>query len=123
VNTPELSPDERRVAFDRTTQGNRDVWIMDLARDSVTPFTFDPAVDGFPLWSPDGTQIAFESTRNRTFDIWIKPSNGARTEQLLLETPDGEWPLHWSRDGAFLLYQRTDFKTMWDLWVLPMGPH
>jgi Tol biopolymer transport system component len=120
VNTPEVSSDGRRVAFDRTTQGNRDVWIMDLARESVTPFTFDPAVDGFPLWSPDGTQIAFESTRNGTFDLWIKPSSGAGPERLLLETSDSEWPLHWSKDGLFLLYQRSDLRTKWDLWALPM---
>jgi hypothetical protein len=120
VNAPELSPDERQVAFDRTTRGNRDVWIMDLARDSVTPFTVHPAVDGFPLWSSDGTQIVFESTRNGTFDIWIRPSNGVTPEQLLLETPDSEWPLHWSKDGLFLLYQTSDLKTKWDLWALPM---
>jgi serine/threonine protein kinase len=120
VNAPELSPDERQVAFDRTTRGNRDVWIMDLARDSVTPFTVHPAVDGFPLWSPDGRQIVFESTRNGTFDLWIKPSSGASPEQLLLETPDSEWPLHWSKDGLFLLYQTSDLKTKWDLWALPM---
>ncbi len=120
VNAPELSPDERQVAFDRTTRGNRDVWIMDLARESVTPFTVDPAVDGFPLWSPDGTQIVFESTRKGTFDLWIKPSSGASPEQLLLEMADSEWPLHWSKDGLFLLYQTSDLKTKWDLWALPM---
>jgi serine/threonine protein kinase len=120
ANAPELSPDERQVAFDRTTRGNRDVWILDLARESVTPFTFHQAVDGFPLWSPDGTHIVFESTRNGTFDLWIKPSSGASPEQLLLETADSEWPLHWSKDGLFLLYQTSDLKTKWDLWALPM---
>ena len=92
----------------------------DLARDSVTPFTFHPAVDGFPMWSPDSTQIVFESTRNGTFDMWIRPSNGAGAEQLLLETPEAEWPLSWSKNGQFLLYQRTDLKTKWDLWAMPM---
>ena len=120
VNAPELSPDERQVAFDRTTRGNRDIWIMDLARESVTPFTVDPAVDGFPIWSPDGTQIVFESTRNGTFDLWIKPSSGASPEQMLLGTADSEWPLHWSKDGLFLLYQTSDLMTKWDLWALPM---
>jgi Tol biopolymer transport system component len=120
VNGPELSPDERRVAFDRTIRGNRDVWIMDLARGGLTRFTFDAAVDGYPVWSPDGSRIVFESTRSGTFDLWIKPSNGADAEQPLLETPDSEWPLHWSRDGRFLLYQVSDLKTVWDLWALPM---
>ncbi len=120
VNAPELSPDGRQVAFDRTTRGNRDIWLMDLARDSVTPFTVHPAVDGYPLWSPDGAQIVFESTRNGTFDLWIRSSSGASPEQLLLEAPESEWPLHWSKDGRFLLYQTSDLETKWDLWVLPM---
>jgi Tol biopolymer transport system component len=93
---------------------------MDLARESVAPFTVDAAVDGFPLWSPDGTQIVFESTRKGTFDLFIRPSSGASPEQLLLETADSEWPLDWSKDGLFLLYQRSDLKTKWDLWALPM---
>ena len=30
MNGPELSLDDRHVAFDRIVQGNRDVWLMDL---------------------------------------------------------------------------------------------
>jgi Tol biopolymer transport system component len=120
LNAPELSPDEGRVIGDRTVQGNRDVWIEDLVRGGLTRFTFHEAVDGFPVWSPDGSQVIFESTRNGTFDLWIKPSSGAAEEQLLLDTPDTEWPLSWSQDGRFLLFQRSDLKTRWDLWALPM---
>jgi Tol biopolymer transport system component len=121
LNGPELSPDDSRVTGDRTVQGNRDVWIKDLARGSLTRFTFHAAVDGYPLWSPDGSQVAFESTRNGGFDLWLKPSSGAVDEQLLLQTADSEWPLSWSRDGRFLLYQTSDLKTKWDLWALPMS--
>ena len=120
MNGPELSLDDRHVAFDRIVQGNRDVWLMDLLRGGLTRFTFDAAVDGYPVWSPDGSQVVFESTRKGTFDLWIKPSSGAGAEQLLLETPDTEYPLQWSKDGRFLLYQRTNLKETWDLWALPM---
>jgi Tol biopolymer transport system component len=120
--SPELSPDGRRVAFDRTVMGNRDVWLMDLARDGLTRFTFDAALDGFPVWSPDGARIVFESKRKGgSWDLWIKPSSGAGTEQLLLETPNDEWPYDWSRDGRFLLYHVTDPKTGPDVWALPMS--
>jgi Tol biopolymer transport system component len=120
VNGPELSPDDLRVAFDRTLQGNRDVWLLDLARGGLTRFTSDAGVDGYPIWSPDGSRIVFESTRKGTFDLWIKPSNAAETEQLLFETPDTDYPLDWSADGRFLLYQRTNLNEAWDLWALPM---
>jgi Tol biopolymer transport system component len=122
LNAPELSPDGRYVAGDRTTDGNRDAWVVDLVRRSSTRFTTHQAVDGFPVWSPDGSRIAFHSQRNGTFDVWIKQSNGAvGTEELLVGTPDHEWPLDWSRDGRFLLFHRSNQNyASSDLWVLPM---
>jgi eukaryotic-like serine/threonine-protein kinase len=121
MNGPELSPDERRVAYDRTIAGNRDVWIMDLVHGGGTRFTSHPAVDGYPVWSPDGRQLVFESQRNGTFDLWIKPSSGADDERLLLGTDDEEIPIDWSPDGRFLLYRSSDESfTSSDLWALPM---
>ena len=120
-NGPELSADGRWLALDRTVQGNRDVWLMDLVRDGLTRFTFDAALDGYSVWSPDGARLVFESKRKAgSWDLWIKPSSGAGTEEVLLETPNDEWPYDWSRDGRFLLYHVTDPKTGPDLWALPM---
>ena len=82
-----MSPDGKRLVVDRTVQGNRDIWLWDLIRGGMTRFTFDPAVDGYPVWSFDGSQIAFESTRTGNFDIYVKPSNGAGVEQTLLTAP------------------------------------
>ena len=63
-NGPELSPDERRSGVrDAPTAGNRDVWLLDLARNAPLRFTTNSAIDGYPLWSPDGSQIAFHSNR------------------------------------------------------------
>jgi Tol biopolymer transport system component len=119
-NGPELSPDGRHVAFDRTVQGNRDVWFLELERGGLSRVTTDASVDGYPVWSPDGSQIVFESTRRGTFDLWRKASSGGGAEELLLETPDTDYPLQWSADGRFVIYQRTDLKEVWDLWALPM---
>jgi Tol biopolymer transport system component len=122
MNAPELSPDGRYVAGDRTVDGNRDVWLVDLVRGPLTRFTTHQAVDGFPVWSPDGARVAFHSQRNGTFDVWIKRSSGSvGTEELLVGTRDNEWPLDWSRDGRFLLYHRSDQNyARSDLWALPM---
>jgi len=122
LNAPNISPDGRYVAYDRTIEGNRDVWIMDLVRGGTTRFTTEPAIDGYPVWSSDGSRLAFHSLRKGTFDIWTKRFDGAAgTEQLLLETPHHEWPIAWSKDGRFLLYQQTDpnYESS-DLFALPM---
>jgi Tol biopolymer transport system component len=121
---PELSPDGRRVAVDRTVQRNGDVWLIDLLRGGMTRFTFDAAVDQRPIWSLDGTQVVFNSNRKGTEaadrDLYMKPSGGAGAEQLLLESPNPKIPYGWSPDGQILLYREDDPKTGSDLWALPM---
>src|SRR3989475_2188279 len=121
---PWLSPDEKRVAVDDVdSQGNRDVWIIEVGRGTPSRFTFDPAVDLAPMWSPDGSRIAFASNREgplNLLNLYQKPASGAGQEELLLKTDLGQFPLDWSADGRFLLYQVTDPKTKADLWVLPL---
>jgi serine/threonine protein kinase/Tol biopolymer transport system component len=120
LSMPEVSPDGKRIALDRTVQGNRDVWLWDLVRRGWTRFTVDPSLDGFPIWSPDGTQIAFESNPKGNFDIYLKALSQTTPEQPLLESAESKWPEDWSRDGRFLLYHVNDPKTGYDQMALPM---
>jgi Tol biopolymer transport system component/predicted Ser/Thr protein kinase len=123
VNAPALSRDSRFLAYDRTVASNRDVWIRDFERGGEMPLTRHPAIDGHPVWSHDGSHIAFESNRDGTFDIWRKPSTGGAgaAEEPVVTTPANEWPLDWSRDGRFLLYQRSDeHYVSADLLAVPM---
>jgi Tol biopolymer transport system component len=94
---------------------------MDLVRGGLTPFTFDPAGDGTPLWSPDGKKIAFASAGREgpAANLYQKPSSGAGPEELLLETPKNKFLQDWSKDGRFLLYLELDPRTGRDLWALP----
>jgi Tol biopolymer transport system component len=117
---PELSPNELRVALDRTVENNRDVWLMDLMRSGLTRFTLDAGLDETPVWSPDGREIAFASTRNGTADMFVKSSSGAGPERLLLELPGIQLPLDWSNDGRFLLYFSLTAGAP-DLWALPLS--
>jgi hypothetical protein len=118
---PRLSPDEKQVAVDDLdAQGNRDIWIIDLARGTPTRFTFDPAVDWIPVWSPDGSRILFSSNREGVFDLYQKPATGAGKEVLLLKSDLPKNPTDWSADGRFILYTVNDPKTSFDLWVLPL---
>jgi Tol biopolymer transport system component len=117
---PELSPDDRRVAFQRNVQNNIDVWIMDLIRGGLTRFTTESAIDGGPIWSPDGMQIAFISARKGPYALYLKPSSNVGTETLLAEGPNNKVPQDWSRDGRYLLYGESNPKTGRDLLALPM---
>jgi len=118
LSAPSLSPDGRRAAVYRTVQGNTDIWFMDATR--TTRFTFDASLDRFPVWSPDGSRIVFDSTRKGHRDLYLKASNGAGSEELLLESAQDKVVYDWSRDGRFLVYGSTDPQMSYDLWVLPM---
>ena len=116
-----LSPDEKQIAVDDLdSQGNRDIWLIELSRGNPSRFTFDPSIDAFPVWSPDGSSIVFVSNRGGVFNLYQKPTSGASNEELLLKTDSGGFPMDWSADGRFLLFMVTDPKTRFDLWVLPM---
>ena len=56
-----LAPDGTRIAMEmRDQQG--DIFIWDLARETLARFTVDPAFDGLPVWTRDSRRIVFGST-------------------------------------------------------------
>ena len=118
LSNPRVAPDGRRVAVQRTVQGNEDIWLLDGARTSR--FTFDPASDVRPVWSPDGTRIAFTSTRTGAGDLYQKLTSGADTEERLVTSDQLKNAYSWSPDGHFLLFNSSDAQTNTDLWVVQM---
>jgi serine/threonine protein kinase len=116
-----LSPDGTRAAVNEMDVQtlNPHIWLVDLVRGTKTRFTTGPERDEeFPVWSPDGNYIVFRSSRY----FYKRASNGTGSEELLL-TLDEEapgFPVHWSRDGRFLFFDRVDTKTGFDIWVLPL---
>src|SRR5262249_48801019 len=117
----ELSPDENRVAVNRTVNGNTDVWLIEAARSIPTRFTFDDANDGLPLWSPDGSHVVFQSNRKGFFNLYWKLSSGIGADELLMESDQSKAAADWSSDGRFLLFRTIDPQTGFDLWVLPIS--
>ena len=117
---PELSADGRRVAVARNVNGNQDVWIVETARGVLNPFTFDAAIEDYPIWSPDARHVIFQSNRKGAFDLYMKSTSGDGGETMLLSTPTFKSPTDWSPDGRFVLYRTTDPETGYDLWALPL---
>ena len=119
---PSLSPDGKRLAVDGSdSQGNRDVWLIDLASGNSTRFTFDPAQDLFPVWSPDGSRIVFGSDREGPRNLFQRSAKGAGKEELLLKSDFNAYPVDWSHDGRYIAYVINDPKTKIDVWVLPVS--
>ena len=58
---PRFSPDGQRIAMDISDGKQRDIWVYDWARDTLTQLTFDAGSDTVPVWTPDGKRLAFTS--------------------------------------------------------------
>jgi serine/threonine protein kinase len=118
---PELSPDGRHIAYNRTFDNNTDVWVLDTSARQPQRFTDNPAVDQYPIWSPDGERLAFSSIRPPGFHVYEKPLSGITApETPLVREPSvgAKIATDWSRE--FLLYRHLSFTTGYDIWAMPM---
>jgi len=119
---PALSPDGRVVALNRSTEGNVDIWLLDLARRVLSRFTSDPRPEIYPIWSPDGQRIVYAKP-NRAgsgFNLYQRSIAGNGDDVPLLESPHNMIPEDWSVDGRFVSYITSDSAGRWDVYVLPL---
>src|SRR5262249_11671452 len=74
--TLHLSPDERQIASERLDADLRhgNLWLMDLARGSVSRLTSTAGSDYAPVWSADAKRILYGSARSALADIYETPS-------------------------------------------------
>jgi serine/threonine protein kinase len=100
-----VSPDDQMAAVLVTdmTIGTDDIWMFDLERNLRSRFTFDPALDVFPVWSPDSRSLYFASNRGGDQGIFRKDIAGAGNVELILRDERNLWPSSISPDGKFLL--------------------
>ncbi len=121
-SAPSLSPDGKRVAVECRDPKTRtyDIYVIDLERGSSRKLTFDSAGDIDPIWSPDGSSIVWASNRGGTYELYQKPASGAWQDELLFKSDVDLFPTHWSADRRFILYERDDPKTKFDVWVRPL---
>ena len=118
-----LSHDGKRAAFrgaDNTT-----IWVRDLARGTMTRFTFEDGDHFAPLWSPDDKWIVYTTNRAGIHQVYRKLSSGLGQEELVFELeekPDladlGAWD--WSPDGRYLSMDLVSRDTDMDVVLLDL---
>jgi eukaryotic-like serine/threonine-protein kinase len=120
----ELSPTGDRLAVDIVTDNNRDIWVIDLARNVPSRITFDPANDWTASWSPDGSRLTFASAGrgNQPQQIYQKSSSGVGVDELVATDGEPSIPAQWSPDNKFIAFSRAQGGGSGgnDMWLLPL---
>ena len=116
---PRLSPDGTRVALDIRDQEN-DIWIWDLARQTLTRLTDSPAVDMYPVWTPDGRRIIFCVGARRHPQPLLAGGRQHRDRRAVDDESQPPVPTSISPDGTRLIVRENVPKTGIDLRVLRM---
>ena len=107
---PAWSPDGRRVIVSRRDRnsGGLNLWVIDVAQNSLRPLTTGPYWQLHPVWSADSQRLLFSSTRGGQFAIYehLLSTGG---DQLVLGVPGVRAiPHSWTRDGRLLYYTVED---------------
>src|SRR5262249_14733609 len=80
-----------------------DLWRWDLVGETSTPLTFDPGVDGLPVWTPDSRRIIFNSARAGANNVYWHAADGTGADERLTTSPNPQNPFAMSPDGKMLL--------------------
>jgi eukaryotic-like serine/threonine-protein kinase len=123
-SSPRLSPDQTSVmvAVTNATTAQPDLWLVALARGTVSRVTSDPSSDWFPVWSPDGERVFFGSARTGSLTIFQKAGVAPEEELLssVLVRSVAIYPTDVSKDGRFLLFMQSTSRG-YDLGVTPLS--
>jgi Tol biopolymer transport system component len=116
--TPSLAPISLtgQIAFERTVDGNTDLYLMNLDRSGLVRLTDDPAFDWQPTWSPNGRTLVFSrriSVTPESADLYALDITTG-TETRLTDLPGVEGDPHVSPDGTKIAY---------DQWPSDSGTH
>ncbi len=114
---PRISPDGRRVSVG-IEEGDPQIWVYDLGRDTLTRLTFQGKSNVDPIWTADGVRIAYKGTGNRLF--WQAADGSAGAEQLTdSELGSNNVPGSWSPDGQNMVFTY-DLPGGRQIWILPL---
>jgi dipeptidyl aminopeptidase/acylaminoacyl peptidase len=116
------SPDGKQLVLALATDprpkgwGTSDIYLLDLADNSLKPLVVQPCPNDSPKWSPDGKQIAFSTAMGREDFFYtnryiaVVPVDGGEPESVTDTFDECAYPIIWGPEGIyFQALQRTAY--------------
>jgi eukaryotic-like serine/threonine-protein kinase len=125
-DSPNVSPDGSRIAFDA---GNYDFDIVQIpvAGGPVQPLLATSRSELFPTWSPKGSTLGFVTDRSGHREIWLKSISEGWERPLVTQHDFPDDPTQWlltpafSPDGSRIAYSRISNQHLGQLWISPVS--
>jgi hypothetical protein len=117
-DTPAISPDGGRIVVAAGFEFDSDLWLIDVARGTMTVLARDDGAQYEPAWSVDGTRVVYRHRPPGSEDTTIRIANAdgrGEPETLVDGTSFSLAP-----SGA-LVFSRIGEETKSDLWLLEPG--
>jgi serine/threonine-protein kinase len=114
---PRLSPDGRRIAVDALDQEN-DIWVFDIATQTMSRVSTDPGPDQTPAWAGNGPRVFYSSLSAGVFTIARRSADGTGPVEQLAKTANPIRLSAISRDGNTVFFTEAWSATALDIMVL-----
>jgi serine/threonine-protein kinase len=115
---PDLSPDGSQLAIFANDR-ERDIWLWDLRRTTLTRLTSDPGRDVVQAWTPDSRRLLFTSERGGARNLFSQAADGTDAVRLT-DSPNTQYPSAVSPDGQLLLFSEEFPQTGIDLMAIEL---
>lgn len=81
---PAWSPQNTQIAFEKASNGQADIYLLELTSKHSIPLTDSPFDEKHPTWSRNGQYVYYTSNRNNQWEIWRQSLNHPSSETILL---------------------------------------
>ena len=117
-----IAPDGRHLSLDIRDE-ELDVWIWDLARETLTRLTDRPGADQYGLWMPDG-RVVFSSAGGGRQELHYHRIDGVGEMQQITDTAAARlqpFPNAVTPDGKQVIFRAATPGGQNDLFVVPIS--